>query len=296
MTKQWIVLFAIAVAGCNNGNNGNGNHDMAMGGGGDGGATDMTPPGDMTDVTPIPMPTATHVGATGATCCLVTDAVGKNAAYLLNVAPVTTTYMAQTVHHRPRRRAPSRHLGRNRRQDREWRLSERLRDLSRRQGALLCRVRCHDRVHEWHRFAAVLSDWRRGGDEQDCDHDRPGPDASGQRVPADEHRLESGIQPVVELLLPGHLPPDGEHVARPAHRRRSHWDGRPAADRGRRRVLQLILPDDTLFFQDVVGGTGSPPSTPVQTLFWVKLGGAAAPAALYHAYGAVSADDRQQRS
>jgi hypothetical protein len=86
--KRYLLIAMLALAaGCNDNNgNGNGNRDMATGGGGgdDGGdAADMTPPGDMTDTTTPPAPTAMHVGGTGPTGGLVTAGVTA-AAYLLN--------------------------------------------------------------------------------------------------------------------------------------------------------------------------------------------------------------------
>ncbi|HEX8950479.1 MAG TPA: hypothetical protein VF945_01475, partial [Polyangia bacterium] len=42
---------------------------------------------------------------------------------------------------------------------------------------------------------------------------------------------------------------------------------------------QLVLPDDTMLFQDTAGGTSSS-STPVQTLYWVALPGGATPTAI----------------
>ena len=45
----------------------------------------MTPASDMADTTPMPAPTTMHVGATGTTCCLVSDCREQDvAAYLLN--------------------------------------------------------------------------------------------------------------------------------------------------------------------------------------------------------------------
>ena len=279
-TKQWIVLFAIAVAGCSNGNNGNGNHDMAMGGGGDGGANDMTPPGDMTDVTPIPTPTATHVGATGATCCLVTDAVGKNAAYLLNVAPVTTTYMAQTV---TIGLAGELHLVSSGGTDVKiasgvyqngYTISP--------DGKALFYV-AYDAATGFTNGTASLQYYPIGAagatsktaiatglaQMQAANAYLPTSIGSNPEFsPSSNFFFQATFPPTVSTLPDLHIV--DVHTGMDVLQRTAGGDA----------YSQLILPDDTLLFQDVVGGTGSPPSTPVQTLFWVKLGGAAAPAAL----------------
>ena len=149
----------------------------------------MTPPGDLTDVTPIPAPTTMHVGATGTTCCLVTDAVGKYAAYLLNAAPVTTTYMSQQV---TIGLAGELHLVSSDGTDTKIAsgiYQNGYAHLARRQGAVLRRVRSDHGLHAGDRVAAVLPDRRRRRDEQDRDRQRAEPDGGGQCVPTDEHRL-----------------------------------------------------------------------------------------------------------
>lgn len=88
-TRLIILVAALALAGCSHDTNGNdGNADMAGTGSG-GGDVDMGAAGDLADTSAPPAPTATHVGATGPTSCLVTDGNG-HAAYLLNAAPVTS--------------------------------------------------------------------------------------------------------------------------------------------------------------------------------------------------------------
>ncbi|MDB4967738.1 MAG: hypothetical protein JWN44_3427 [Myxococcales bacterium] len=100
--KRYIILAALAVFGCSNNNNGNSHeYDLGTGGnggngsddGGGGGGADMAG-GDMADVTVPPAPTATHVGATGTTCCMV--AGSTRAAYLLN--PTGTTTITGELH------------------------------------------------------------------------------------------------------------------------------------------------------------------------------------------------------
>jgi hypothetical protein len=95
-TINFALVAVLAVVGCSgssNNNPGNGGHGGnggsggaggGNGGNGDGGAPpDMVQAGDMTDTTPIPAPSATHVGVTGVTGGLVTDG-NQHAAYLLN--------------------------------------------------------------------------------------------------------------------------------------------------------------------------------------------------------------------
>jgi hypothetical protein len=82
-----ILVFAgaLALAGCNHDDGGNGGN--GGNGGSGGGVVDMAMGGDMTDPGTPPTPTATHVGVTGNTSNLVTDGAG-HAAYLVNAAPV----------------------------------------------------------------------------------------------------------------------------------------------------------------------------------------------------------------
>jgi hypothetical protein len=94
------LSLALVAAGCHgaggNGNNGNGGSGGSGGGGvggvGDGGAgvPDLAPAGDMTDTTPIPAPKATHVGATGVSAGLVSDG-NTHAAYLLTPKAATAS-------------------------------------------------------------------------------------------------------------------------------------------------------------------------------------------------------------
>jgi hypothetical protein len=88
-----LALVAVAVSGCLGSIGGaNGGSDMGTGVGGNGTVLpDMMLTGDMTDVTALPAPLAKHVGTTGTTLGLVSDG-NTHAAYLLNPAatPIPT--------------------------------------------------------------------------------------------------------------------------------------------------------------------------------------------------------------
>ena len=88
MTKHYAIILAgaLALAGCHH-DDGGSNNDGGGGTGGTGGGADMALGGDMADPGTPPTPMTTHVGATGTTSNLVTDGAG-HAAYLLNAAPV----------------------------------------------------------------------------------------------------------------------------------------------------------------------------------------------------------------
>ncbi|HEX4457025.1 MAG TPA: hypothetical protein VIA18_03600, partial [Polyangia bacterium] len=73
----------MAIAGCGKSHSG--------GKGTDGGA----PPVDMADVPPEPV--ATHVSATGTTCCIDSDGTATHVAYLLNAAPLSPTVKGQQL-------------------------------------------------------------------------------------------------------------------------------------------------------------------------------------------------------
>ncbi len=287
-TKHWIVLLAIAVAGCNNnGDSGNHGRDLATGGEGDGGAGDMGPMGDMTDVTPIPAPTATHVGATGATCCIVTDFVGQNAAYLLNVAPVTASYTPAggTAQQVTIGNAGELHLVTADGTDTKiasgvyvngyaispdgkalfWVLYDATTGFTTGTSSL--------QYYPIGAAGATSTAAITGGLAQLV---ATGPNAffpvsigsNPEFSPSSNYFFQATFPPMAMSLSDLHV--IDVHSGKEVLARTNGGDS----------YQQLVLPDDTLLFQDTVGGTGSPPTTPVQTLFWVKLGGAAMPASV----------------
>lgn len=95
-SETLLALFAVALMGCSDPGS-KGSSDMAGVGSVDGAAIgpDMTPAADMVDTTPIPAPTIKHVGATGVTCCIVTDG-NAHAAYL--AAPSPLPNVSGTLH------------------------------------------------------------------------------------------------------------------------------------------------------------------------------------------------------
>ncbi|MGZ3405404.1 MAG: hypothetical protein ACXVAN_03105 [Polyangia bacterium] len=85
----FILAVALALGGCNHDDGGNGGNGGTGGTGGGGDNADMATPNDLEVNTTPPSPTAMHVGATGVTSNLVT--AGGHAAYLLNAAPMTSS-------------------------------------------------------------------------------------------------------------------------------------------------------------------------------------------------------------
>ena len=83
MRIQLLLSFVAvaAIAGCGKSHHGTGT---------DGGA-----PADMADVAPAPV--ATHVSAVGATCCMDSDGAATHVAYLLNAAPLIPTIKGQKL-------------------------------------------------------------------------------------------------------------------------------------------------------------------------------------------------------
>ena len=243
-----IALTAAALVGCGNSNNGHGK-DMA----GDGGvAPDLTPPADMTDITPIPAPTATHVGASGTTSGLVT-AGADAAAYLLNPTGTPAT------------------------------------------GAL--HVVGKDGTDKAIDTGVPMGGYALGADGKSIVYTK----AAGQAASlywADTTAatiapklLVNGTVPTTALGQVGFYAPSGHYfiigVLAPNVSRSLDFkvfDTRTGADvydrgNGAFDYLELVLPDDTMVFQDTAGGT-STGTTPVQTLYWVALPNAtAAPAA-----------------
>ena len=251
-----VSLLLVAVGGCgdNNGSNG-GNHDMAMdNGGGDGGAADMTPPNDLVDTTPTPAPTATHVSATGPTVGLVTLGADVSA-YLLNPAtgasPVT--------------------------------------------GEL--HVVTKDGVDKKIDTGVAIQGYSIAPDGKSIFYTKPAGQSAALYM-ADPTAatitpktiFATGVQST-QMPFAGFYTPSGNYflagtlpanvAATPDLRVIDAHTGTDVYDRlnGGFAYIELILPDDTMIFQDTAGGT-STGTPPVQTLYWVSIPNhAAAPAA-----------------
>ncbi|HXU73899.1 MAG TPA: hypothetical protein VN947_31480 [Polyangia bacterium] len=252
-----VSLFLVAGVGCgdNNGSKG-GNHDMAMdNGGGDGGDTvDMTPPGDLADTTATPAPTATHVSATGPTAGLVTLGADLSA-YLLNPSTAATPVTGE-LH-----------------------------------------VVTKDGVDKKIDTAVPLAGYSLGPDGKSIFYTK----VAGQSAAlfmADPTAatitpktiFATGVQST-QMPFAGFYTPSGNYflagtlpanvAATPDLHVIDAHTGTDVYDRlnGGFAYLELILPDDTMIFQDTAGGT-STGTPPVQTLYWVSLkNAAAAPAA-----------------
>ncbi|HEY2744109.1 MAG TPA: hypothetical protein VGL86_05790 [Polyangia bacterium] len=257
MHKQlWILpLAAVLATGCNNNsNNGNGNHDLSMGGdNGDGGVgPDMTPPSDMVDTTPIPVPTTMHVGATGVSAGLVTNGADL-AAYLLAPTGTPATGALHVVTKAGVDKAIDTGVSIG-----GYQLGS--------DGKSIIYTKAAGQS------AALL--WA-------------DPTAA---TPTPKTVIATGVISTT-LAFAGFYGPSGHYFAvgvLPANVSSSPdmhvidaHTGTDVYDRlnGEFDYLETIQPDDTMIFQDTAGGT-SGTSTPVQTLYWVTLPGATAAAAI----------------
>ncbi|HWE28204.1 MAG TPA: hypothetical protein VHB97_09390 [Polyangia bacterium] len=243
-----LAVGAIAVLGCNNNNNGNGQPDMSIGGGGgDGGVgADMTPPLDMVDTTTAPAPTSTHVGATGPSAGLVTAGVTA-AAYLLN--PTAGTPATGQLH--------------------------------------VATAAGVDKVID---TGVSIGGYALSADGKHVIYTKPSggagslfwADASAATVTP--KTLFTGNYAAAQLNQGGFMAPSthfflaGVKAAGVAASLDLHVidmsNGNDVYDRlnGGFDYQEVVLPDDTMFFQDTAGGTGTT-TPPVQTLYSISLTG-----------------------
>jgi hypothetical protein len=249
MKKISFLMFAVfAAVGCGNSSNGNGMPDMAIGGDGDGGSVDMTPPGDLTDTTPLPAPTATHVSATGTTCCMVTSE--KSVAYLLNPSPTTGGELhVATSGGTDKMIATGVSIG-------GYTLSPDGKALFFEGAATADGTLPLSYVDLTAAAPAPKSLFTRG---------LPGPLNVISFFSPSGHYLLLGVLPVNVSVSPDLHVIDVSKGTDVYQRLNGEFD-----------YIEIMLPDDTLIFQDTVGGMGSPPTNPVQTLYWVALPGTTA--------------------
>jgi hypothetical protein len=262
-----LALVAVGSSGClMMGGNSGGASDMGMngsggnGGSGGGALPDMTPTGDMTDVTPLPAPKATHVGATGATLGLVTDG-NQHAAYLFN--PTATPSPRGELHVTDAagndvKVATTGFLG----------------------GYALApdgKSLLFTQIGAAGATSASLS-WL------DLSTPNAAPKtviASGLPAQPVDAAMDLAPVPLNQLMF---FAPSGRFALVGVQTLARSLDlhvidvhaGRDVYQRGNGAFdyVELVLPDDTMIFQDTAGGT-SATSPPVQTLYWLPLGSAA---------------------
>ena len=272
-----ILAIAIALAGCNHDDGGNGGNGGTGGNGGGGDVGDMALPNDLEVNTSPPSPTATHVGATGNTSNLVT--AGGHAAYLLNAAPMasggTTIGVAGELHV----------------------TSFDGTDVMVGANVLAQRYQLapDGKSIFWINFdpssgpasgTASLSylSLSAGASAKSIAAQMPvtnlvqDPTKTAVYSP-NPLTMESFFSPSSKYFLVA-VPPAKESTEPDLHVIDTS-SGMDVYQRPNGAALysQVVLPDDTMLFQDTAGGTSSS-STPVQTLYWVALPGGTAPAAI----------------
>jgi hypothetical protein len=286
LMRPFVLLTALVAAGCHDGNN-NGGKD---GGSGSGNGDLAGQGGDMVDVTPLPAPTATHLGATGVTCCTIADASNSHVVYLANLTDVTLTVDSGPIDFGTAGElhlagadgsdvvvAPQVFVG-------GYTLSP--------DGKGVFFV-TFDTANATSPSAAGLSYFAVGGTAAKVVvADNMPTTQVGQGGTQAAPVAYFGPMPLIEqptfspsghFLLALAQAPDTDGGAYDL-RVFDTSTGTEVLTRGNGggNYIQVMLPDDTLFFQDTVGGTGNTgaPVTPVQTLFWVKLGSTTAPATI----------------
>ena len=242
MKNLTLMILALAIAGCGNSTNGNHNNDMGMNGG-DGGVTDMTPPNDLTDTTPIPAPTVKHVGMTGTTCCILTSE--KSVAYLLNPSPTAGGELHVATSDGT--------------------------DVTIAAGVGIGGYSLSPDGKALFFEGAATADGTLPLSYVDLTKATPTPTQLFTRgLPGPLGQI-SVFSPSGKYFLLGVLPPNVSvspdlHVIDVSKGTDVYQRANGEFD-----YIEVVLPDDTMIFQDTVGGQGSPPTTPVQTLFWISL-------------------------
>lgn len=243
--KRYLIIAALIAVGCHD-NSGGTTHDMAMNGGGGDDMSgppgpDMTPPLDMVDTTAIPNPMTMHVGMTGNTCCLVT-AGATATAYLLNPTAGTP-------------------------------------------GSGALRVVTKAGVDKAVDTGVTIGGFAITPDGKAVIYTKPAgtmfwADVSGATVTPKSLFGGASVQSPT-LASAGFMSPSGHYflvgvkTTLAASTDLHVVDMKTGNDvyqrlNGGFDYIQLVLPDDTLFFQDTAGGTGTG-SPPVQTLYWTPL-------------------------
>jgi hypothetical protein len=246
MQKLSILIALALAAGCGDNGNKAGNRDMAADG------VDLASPADMTDVTPIPAPTTKHIGSTGTTFGLV--ATDKAAAYLLNPTGTPATGELHVVTTDGTDTSVATGVG----------------------------VGTYGLAPDSKSILWLMPDAAGTASLNYLDLSTAG--AMPKTV------IPTGVY-TGTLAFAGFFAPSGHYFlvgVLPANVGRSPdlhvidlRNGMDVYDRpnGEFDYLELVLPDDTLIFQDTAGGQGTGGAPPVQTLYWVSLPNAtAAPA------------------
>ncbi len=251
--RTLIILTAALVAGgCSDHTNGNHGDDMAVGGGGGDGGTigpDLAPPADMVDTTAIPAPTSKHVGATGPSAGLVATGVTA-AAYLLNATPSAGGNPATGELH----------------------------------------VVTAAGVDKTIDTGVTIGSYALSSDGKHVVYTKPSGTntsllwADASAATPTPKTLFNANYGGTTLLQGGFMAPSthffvaGVKAQGIAMTQDLHVidmsNGNDVYDRlnGGFSYQQLVLPDDTMFFQDTAGGT-STGNPPVQTLYWIALTG-----------------------
>lgn len=240
----WIVAAMLALGGCGNSDKGTG--DASAPGDAGTNSPDLTPPADMVDITPIPAPTAKHVGATGTTCCIVTSP--KRVAYLLNPSVMASTGELHVA-------------------------SSDGTDVTIASGVAIGAYALSPDGKALFYTGAATADGTMPLSYVDLTAATPTPKQLFARGFPGGRPIASAafFSPSGRYFLVGILPvnvsssPD-LHVI-------DVGTGTDVYQRlnGEFDYLEIVLPDDTMIFQDTAGGSGSPPTTPVQTLYWISL-------------------------
>jgi hypothetical protein len=242
--KRLFLIAALVVVGCGDNNGGNGNHDMSMNGGGDGGGEiDMTPPADLADTTATPAPTSMHVGATGPSAGLVTAGVTA-AAYLLNPTGSPATGELHVTTATGGDKVVDTGVG----------------------------IGSYELTHDGKQVIYSKASGNNGSlfwADVSAATVTPKTLFNGNFASA---TLSSGgfMSPSGHFFLAG-VRPSGVAVSLDMHVIRM-TDGADVFDRinGGFDYLEVVLPDDTVIFQDTAGGTSN--TMPgVQTLYWASL-------------------------
>jgi hypothetical protein len=265
VTRAWLIAVVVVASGCLGVVGGNGSADMnsngsgGNGGGNNGPLADMALVGDMTDVTPIPAPMAKHVGATGATLGLVSDG-NQHAAYLLN--PVAAPFPHGELHVTDAagndvKVAASAFLG-------GYVLAPDGKSLLFTQlvtGATTASLSWLDLTQANATPKTILA---AGYPAQPIDAQNdlaPVPLVNNMFFSPSSRYALLGVATTLKTGLDLHVL--DLHAGNDAYQRGN----------GAFSYFELVLPDDTMIFQDTAGGT-SIATPPVQTLYWLPLASA----------------------
>ena len=257
--RKLSLIFALMMvaAGCA-AMGGNAQNDLGMNGGDDGGAAhDLAPPADLVDTTALPAPTSKHVGSTGVTIGLTTH--DDKVLYLLSPtagSPATGELrLASADGSVDKSIATGVALG-NYGFAADGKAIVWLTDDG--SGKATASLHCLDLTNA----AATAKTAIASG-------------VYGPLVPYGGTSAYTVFAPSGHFLLVGVVVPNVAvsldlHVVDLRSGTDVYQRGNGAFD-----YLEIVLPDDTMIFQDTVGGQGTAGAPPVQTLFWVPLGTAA---------------------